>query len=258
LFFQSRNIATDATEHSRSGFRAKSAGNLLFKFDHPISLPTVLTYTTRSLISLPKTSSFFNLSSYYTLLAIDGSGYYPPLDVDLSGLSTTVQAGAGIEIGGKLGFIRRQGKDLDMVDASVIKIKTDYSVDYNLTGNIHFCFDSALLTEDARQALRIMYANKLSSFMSPGSRLAIIGFADRPDKDQYNLTLSAFRAENTFQAIQDILGKKMQIPENRIERHGKGETAAKATGRAEKDPNPEDRRVDIILNSRLVLTLRGQ
>ncbi|MGB5711882.1 MAG: hypothetical protein WBM44_13350, partial [Waterburya sp.] len=114
-----------------------------------------------------------------------------------------------------------------------------------------------------RQALRIMCANELTSFMSPGSTLAIIGHTDRVGrgkgkrKEKRNLVLSAMRSQNTLQAIEDILGSKLKIPQKQIKPQGKGEQAAKEAGRDDKIPNPKDRRVDIILNSRLVLTLNG-
>src|SRR5262249_11050434 len=46
-------------------------------------------------------------------------------------------------------------KNLSDVDLSRVAI-TDYAADYKLQDDVHFCLGSALLTEDARQALRIV------------------------------------------------------------------------------------------------------
>jgi len=106
----------------------------------------------------------------------------------------------------------------------------------------------------------------------------IIGHADRLASDEYNLQLSENRARNTYQAINDVLGDRCKILENPIYHDavttdqneaiplfpGKtyilwaGEAEAKLAGEKDDTPNPLQRKVDILLNSRLVLTLRGE
>jgi outer membrane protein OmpA-like peptidoglycan-associated protein len=160
------------------------------------------------------------------------------------------------QLGGFWGKI--QSKSFPDIDYTAVHVKTDHAVAYKLSEDVHFCLDGALLTEDARQALRIMCANELAALMSPASHLAIIGHTDRSDTDQRNLTLSAMRAENTYQAIQDILGSRLAIPERQIVRSGKGETEAIRDQRPDGERNPKYRRVDVILNGRLVLTLKAE
>jgi flagellar motor protein MotB len=105
---------------------------------------------------------------------------------------------------------------------------------------------------------------ELPAFLSPLSRIAITGHTDRsgpprrsPDeKRQYNKELSELRAQNTWQAIRDIVGDDLAIPDDRehLLRTGKGQEEAEKDANA---INPERRRVDIVLNSRLVLTMRA-
>jgi outer membrane protein OmpA-like peptidoglycan-associated protein len=96
------------------------------------------------------------------------------------------------------------------------------------------------------------------AFMSPGSQLTINGHTDRSAPDQYNRDLSKLRAENTLQAIHDVLGAKFRIPAGNIKVAGMGEDEARRDKRPDNERNPKYRRVDVILNSRLVLTLSAQ
>jgi outer membrane protein OmpA-like peptidoglycan-associated protein len=158
-------------------------------------------------------------------------------------------------------------------DYSTSQVNTDHALTYGLTEDVHFCLDSALLTEDARHALRIMCANELPALMSPSSHLSIVGHADRSyppefrrlpreDRDrrahEYNLTLSDLRAKNTYQAIQDVLGQKLRIPDSQVSTRGQGEALAAAYGLKPGEINADYRRVDVVLNARLILTLKGE
>ena len=164
--------------------------------------------------------------------------------------------------GGFFGSIRP--KTFPPMDLSSPSEKTDYAVALGLRDDVHFCLDSAHLTEDARHALRIMIGKELPAFLSSLSRIAITGHTDRsgppgrsPDeKRQYNNELSELRARNTWQAIRDIVGDDLAILPDREHLL----TIGKGQNEAEKDANainPERRRVDVVLNSRLVLTLRA-
>jgi flagellar motor protein MotB len=212
---------------------------------------------------------------------IYGSGYLPPMDAyfsefdwniefgfseDLKSLRKglkalkdfRLEAGAGIDLSGSWGRIG--SKPFSDVDYSTGSVNADYAVDYKLNNDIHFCLDSAWLTEDARQALRILCANELRAFMSPMSFLKIVGHTDRSgpkkDKEEYNRKLSDLRAKNTLQAIRDILGNSFAIPHPaRVKVFGEGESEAK---KDLKEVNPRYRRVDINLNGRLVLTLNAE
>ena len=138
-----------------------------------------------------------------------------------------------------------------------IKTETDYTVIYEDLRRVHFGFNSAFLNSDARQALRVMCAQELPALMSPTSLLTITAHTDRKGKRKANLTLSALRAANTQQGIEDILGKRLKIPVRRIIPKGRGEEEARRAGDRDDTRNLDRRRVDVILNGRLVLRLRG-
>jgi outer membrane protein OmpA-like peptidoglycan-associated protein len=202
---------------------------------------------------------------------IFGSGSYPFMiatdqDVELE-VNPSKEKGMdwdAVNLGGFWGEI--EPKNFPPKDYSKSVLITDYAATIKRQDDVHFCLDSALLTEDARQALRIMCANELSALMSPTSELRIIGHTDRsvpPRMDeekakQYNRTLSELRAKNTKQAIKDILDDKRAISDGQIVTKGEGDTLAVKDNRPPKEVNPKYRRVDVILNSRLVLTLKAQ
>jgi outer membrane protein OmpA-like peptidoglycan-associated protein len=203
----------------------------------------------------------YGVSAQAGFMHIHGSGYLPTLEVLFA--SAGLDPGAvkpelkpSVNLSGSWGKIHP--KPIPVVDYTTSTVKTDYTVTYRLTEDAHFCLDSALLTEDARQALRIMCANELVALMSPASRLTILGHTDRSAAKDYNLTLSALRAENTYQAIQDILGDKLRIHQAQVLRSGRGESLAEKDGRPDGERNPKYRRVDVILNARLVLTLKAE
>jgi subtilisin family serine protease/outer membrane protein OmpA-like peptidoglycan-associated protein len=198
-------------------------------------------------------------------LHVYGSEIFPPMAVLFSGVSLKIPTSVPKsrrdliplpDLGGSWGKI--QARSLPDLDYTTFQMKTDHAVASGLTDDVHFCVDGALLTEDARQALRIMCANELVALTSPTSRLTINGHTDRSDTSNRNLELSDMRAKNTYQAIKDILGTKLAIPLSHTQVSGKGETEAERDGRPDNERNPKYRRADVILNARLVLTLRAQ
>lgn len=80
-----------------------------------------------------------------------------------------------------------------------------------------------------------------------------MGHADSVGIAGYNLSLSRNRAENTVQAIRDILGNNFRVKHLAIP---VSEFAARLSGKNEQ-PDPRFRRVDVFLNGHLVLTLGG-
>ena len=200
-------------------------------------------------------------------LHVYGSEIYPPMPVLFSDVGfkppTSVPKSRRDlipvpDLGGSWGKV--QARSFPDLDYTTSHINTDHAITSGLTEDVHFCVDGALLTEDARQALRIMCANELAALTSPASRLTINGHTDRSDTKERNLALSDMRARNTYLAIKDILGSKLAIPSAppHTEVSGKGETEAERDGRPDNERNPKYRRTDIILNGRLVLTLRAQ
>lgn len=195
-------------------------------------------------------------------LHIYGSEIFPPMAVTFTdvGFKIPTEKPKGRidfipkpDLGGFWGKIH--SKSFPDIDYTTIQVKSDHAVDSGLTQDVHFCLDGAILTEDARQALRIMCANELAAFMSPASRLTINGHTDRIDTPVRNMELSNMRVQNTYLAIKDILGARLAIDPANTVLSGKGETDAIRDNRPDGEINPNYRRVDVILNGRLVLVL---
>jgi subtilisin family serine protease/outer membrane protein OmpA-like peptidoglycan-associated protein len=195
---------------------------------------------------------------------IHGRGHLPLMPVIFADLAPnislepkTLEPDLKLELG-PAGYL---GKILDRpfpkIDYTTFTIKTDYAVIYNLTRQAHFPLDSATLSAEARQAIRVMCANELAAFGSSSSHLTITGHTDPIGGPKYNRELSDLRAKNALQAVKDVLGSRFEIPEANICACGKGEELA-TKEEPGKEVNPRYRRVDIILNGRLVLTLSAQ
>lgn len=200
----------------------------------------------------------FGSSASAGFMQIFGSGYLPPMDVGYADLKLKPKLKAPKAGGKVLPFGKILDKSFPGFTATTSFVKTDYAGDYSLKNDVHFCLGSAVLTEDARQALRIVCANELVAFSSPESTLRIIGHTDRVDKPDRNLTLSALRADNTLQAIRDILGTNFKIPDSNIkEISGRGENEAIADHRPDNIPEPKYRRVDVYLDTRLIISLKA-
>jgi V8-like Glu-specific endopeptidase len=199
------------------------------------------------------------------VLTIFGSGIREPMivtseDADI-GVNLSKKWGIdGPDLSGRWGEIR--AKDLPDVQGRNVHVATDHAGLYGLESDAHFCLGSALLTEDARQALRVMCANELRGFENPQSQLSILGYADTvgyanagvAEANERNGRLSLLRAENTLQAIRDILGKRFKI--TNVTKSGEGQKEAEKAGLAPGSADPRYRRVDVILNSTLVISLR--
>jgi subtilisin family serine protease/outer membrane protein OmpA-like peptidoglycan-associated protein len=194
---------------------------------------------------------------------IFGSNYLPYMTV----LGTDLSANLKLDDKFKLDVINLGGlwgeiysKDLPDKDYSKFVSTTNYVADYKLQDDVHFCLGSSLLTEDARQALRIVCAHELAGFMSPDSTLKIVGHTDRVDTEARNYELSEMRAKNSLVVIRDVLGSSFQIPDDpaHLIHEGKGEEEAAKAQPNGQNPDPRFRRVDIFLNSRLVFSLKAK
>jgi len=195
-----------------------------------------------------------------TAMMIYGSGNLPPLAVDLSGVTWKSEIAAGVEVGGsfgRIGDLKSISGGFKEEDALHVKVNDDYAVDADHEDRVHFRLGSALLNPAAWQILRVFCAKELSALVSAGSRLEIVGHADRRDTAERNVELTKLRARNTLQALRDILGNQFQIQEDHIRLVGMGEQGAEEAGDRDRTQNPAWRKVQVILNSRLVVTLRG-
>jgi outer membrane protein OmpA-like peptidoglycan-associated protein len=182
-----------------------------------------------------------------------GRGSLPMLEVIFSDTDVGVggkTVGAGAEIIAGIGRIR--DKTFKDVEYPVTPDKSDYAVVYHQSDDTYFGYNSALLKEGARKALRTMCAHELVALMSPESTLQIEGHTDVEGKDADNQVLSDLRASNTRLALEDILGTRLQC---QVTAKGYGETEAAKAGETKR--NQDRRRVDLKLNGRLVLRLRA-
>jgi len=172
------------------------------------------------------------------------------------------------EPGSILDMLKRRSSEPQDIDLSR-DLKTDVAVVRDLDTQVHFCLDDDQPTAAAIQALRIVCAQELPLFMTKDSYLVVVGHADtlgnpRHTKEQnkeYNKRLSERRAANTVKAIRNILGPdKFKIKDDpiHIRTVGKGDEWAAKESPTKDRPAPEHRRVQIYLNSVLVLTLFGQ
>jgi outer membrane protein OmpA-like peptidoglycan-associated protein len=131
-------------------------------------------------------------------------------------------------------------------------------------GSIHFRCGSAKLSNSAIKRIGFFCARELPSFLMPDSLLWVVGHADRLDTEERNYELSQLRAENTLNVIEGILGDKLRA--NFVYATGWGEEEAQRdkipdpskTGRYDPIAQQPYRRVDIILNGRLLVRLYGE
>ena len=126
----------------------------------------------------------------------------------------------------------------------------------------HFDLGAALLTEEGRKALRKLCAAELPWFLCDDTRLRLTAHCDMvrfrsEDSDLRNMRLAEYRAANVHQAIKDILGDRLNIPDTSIEEKAMGTKEAEEAARTGHEPyrNPHRRRVDVMVNGRHVLTL---
>jgi flagellar motor protein MotB len=207
------------------------------------------------------------------LLHLNGNEMHSPLILEFP--RSVSLAFGGISVGVKAfsmwGWVWDAGQNLTPHYPAYVYLEDDFAGEIAFERQIHFRLGDALLTDEGRQALRLLAASELYCFMSSESTLAIIGHADRVDCRARNIELSKLRAQNVLRALKDILGDDFNIPEDKEHLHvaGLGETSAefadwfaRMTGlgiyQPDGEPDPRFRRVDIVLNGRLVLRLQGQ
>lgn len=194
--------------------------------------------------------------SLTTVMFLIGNGELPQLVIDFGGFSQQFGIGAGASISGALGYIFSAANPPKVTPGSH-RVEQNYTTQRKAETQVHFKFGSALLTDEGRQLLRLLCANELAAFSSPGSQLTINSHADRVDTEARNLELSDLRAKNTLQAMRDILGNSL-LPDARVALRGLGEQGAIEAGDRDHTSNPVRRKSEVVINSRLVLSLFGK
>lgn len=205
------------------------------------------------------------------LMEIVGDSNLPPLYFGIYSLSGVVggvepkpkqqeidnEAKVGREVAASvvIGSIWKNGplpapKDVIKYGNEETVLKATYKGD----GKAHFKHDSALLTPGAENLIRKLCANEMFLLILPNTHIEIIGHTDMSGTDKYNEGLSKNRANNVKKKIIDICGNKINAMIDK--------PSYKGAELAKKDPdkskyNPKYRRVDIVINGLLVLSLVG-
>ncbi|WP_020600397.1 OmpA family protein [Spirosoma panaciterrae] len=206
------------------------------------------------------------LSGTVGTMEIDSDAKLPPLKFDVYSLGGSIggiepepnkefEVKVGFEMTASVGIGSILKKGTLPSPDKVIQYgneQTKFGKLYRGDEKTHFKHDSALLTVGAANLIRKMAANELVLLMQPGSTVEIIGHTDRSGNKAYNQTLSENRAANVKQKLIDICGNTLKATVKTV---GKGETLAKQDGIKDGTLNPEYRRVDILLNGIIVLTL---
>jgi len=197
---------------------------------------------------------------------IEGAGFKPVLAFDLSSwVNRSAERGLGVDLSGAWGYMRlspwqsdetKKKKPLDVPEPSVRS--NDVGATSVHSTEVHFRFGHAQLTGDARQLIRVACARYRAALTTPSTHLWSIGYADRPDSPDRNRTLSVARAKNAVQAMRDALDDAFALPDDNVVACGFGETAAEASGDRPRQRNRNWRKVEVILDTQLILTLRGR
>lgn len=166
--------------------------------------------------------------------------------------------GAGLETGFIKGKIYPPGKKVTPKDAADL-LPSSHAVNYTRyvkqKTTIHYCTNDAQLSQEARDLLDIVAALELPAFTTGGSKLRIIGYADRVGTPEANKELAVARALNVETYLRDSLV--------RLEDRGDLDIKFSAQGEGEIErgedgvENPKFRRTDLFLNGQIILMLEG-
>jgi hypothetical protein len=203
-------------------------------------------------------------------LTFYGDGSNAPITVDASGLITIMGSYIGAELSVSGGYIA--GGEEEVVRRCQPPEAIREQVHYRPQGVAHFALDDPSLTDEGRRAIRRFCATHLTSLQNPSSSLRVEGFTDPLGTPQRNYELSRLRAVNTLQAIRDIMGNRLGIPQGQQEAEGLGETPsylgilAELRALGQELPSHEDlvvyeaphwRKVEVSIGGQVLLALHG-
>lgn len=169
-------------------------------------------------------------------------------ETDLHGLS------AGFEFGSGGGAISKDGRQFDEIIEAAEKLETTrYEARFGGSTRAHFALGSSLLTAQGRHLLGFLAASELATLSRLGTRLDLIGSADRVDVEWYNQLLSEVRAQNALQYLEDVLGKELRATTRAV---GLGEQLPRDAGMEDGTEAPEYRRVYVEYEGRAIANLQ--
>lgn len=153
-------------------------------------------------------------------------------------------------------YIGEDDATADAVRIEAAKIPKDYNQKFGTKRATFNGHDSAFLTPDARQLLRIMCASELVVLERDDVKITVEGHTDRTGDTDHNECLAENRAKNVKLALRDIMGRKLIIADAGIKAKGLGESLAESeAGDYDTKENPSYRGVRILINGRVVIKL---
>ncbi|RAQ97512.1 eCIS core domain-containing protein [Thermogemmatispora tikiterensis] len=183
-----------------------------------------------------------------------GDGTFPVLTGDASGLAAVYGLSAGATVSMYAGYMF--GGREEAIRAAREQHALTAQAGYQSEATVHFAVDDPSLTDEGWQAIRQMCAEQRAALMNPESRLSIDGYTSTTGTVARNQRLSELRAQNTLQAIRDVLGPALALPDRQISVIGHGKTAALQAGSPDQREDQAWRKVEVLLNGQVVLTLR--
>jgi len=198
----------------------------------------------------------FGVGGGYTpgaMISFYGVGSFPVLSGDASGFAAVYGAYIGAEASVTSGYLWG-GREEAIRSARHQEVTSQSS--YSADARVHFEVDDPSLTEMGRDRIRQMCATHRVAFENPNSVLRIYGYTSTTGSDRRNQQLSDLQAQNTLQAIYDVLGSAVAIPPENQSVLGFGETPARTSGLPDRTEDESWRKVEVQLNGRTVTTLR--
>ncbi len=198
----------------------------------------------------------FAIGGGYTpgaMISFYGDGSFPVLVGDASGFAAVYGAYIGAEASVTSGYL--WGGREEAIRSAQHQELTSQSR-YSTDTRVHFEVDDPSLTELGRDRIRQMCATHRAAFTNPNSVLTIYGYTSTTGSDRRNQLLSDLRAQNTRQAIYDVLGPAMAIPAENQTVRGFGETPAREAGLPDRTEHDDWRKVEVKLNGETVINLR--
>lgn len=191
-----------------------------------------------------------------TQLALWGSGPGRPggaLTLDFSdGFGDLFGVGGGLGLRELVGQVwLKEGEEVSGILPSTDPPEPEnYTVEFARKLSHHYSINNSKLLPDGMEMLERFAATELVALSSSEIRLRVDGYADRPGDPAFNDLLSENRALNALHYLQAIL------PRTRGQAKGRGEPGP-PNPELEKIYNLSQRRVDVLLDGDLTLTLGG-